>query len=149
MTDIMLSVSPELAQALPSDPDNLAQVLALGLQQWQADQTTTIDLTDIEQFYVLRRPAEIQNFLITAPYLIDILKTACMPLQNHFGSEIKTALAVVNDPEVEDWRTLFVYILTSLPVDEALTRLERFDEVWLAHQPDHVQDQLSFNLEFV
>ena len=149
MTNITLSVPPELAQALPSDPNSLAEVLALGLQQWQADPTTVIDLTDIEKVYVLRGPDEIQAFLKTAPYLVDLLKAAYPFLQKQFGDNVQVALEVIDDPEVEDWRTLFGYILTSLPVDEALSRLNRFDEGWLAHQSDQVQAQLAFNLEFV
>ena len=149
MTTITLSIPPELLQVVPSDPDNLARVLTLGLQQWQTDYSAVIDLTKIEQLYSLRRPTEVKNFLKSSPYLIETLQTAYVHLQNCFGSNVRATLEVINDPEVDEWRTLFVYILNSLPVDEALSHLSHFDEEWIAGQPDRIQDQLTFNLEFV
>ncbi len=149
MTNVTLSLPPDLAQALPSDPESLAQVVTLGLKQWQAHQATRVDLSKIESLYNLRQPDEIQNFLTEFPLLRQVLETAHPTLQNFFGPDIQLDLALVHDPEVENWRTLVVYILTSLPVDDVLNHLARFDEAWLVHQPDVVQEQLSFNPEFV
>jgi hypothetical protein len=58
-------------------------------------------------------------------------------------------LEVVSDPEVEGVEELFAYILTSLPVNEALARLHRLDEEWFLDQLDRVGGRFNFNLEFV
>ncbi|HRV91955.1 MAG TPA: hypothetical protein P5526_07315 [Anaerolineae bacterium] len=149
MTNITLSIPPELARELPSDPESLAQVLALGLKQWQVSQSVDVDLTKLQQVYKLRQPDETQRFLKAFPDLVEALEAAYPPLQNLFGDAVPVHLEVLHDPEVEEWHTLTAYILTSLPINEALNRLARFDETWLVHQPETIQDHLSFSLEFV
>jgi len=49
---------------------------------------------------------------------------------------------------VEGAKELFAYIRTSLPVDEALSRLDKFDEEWFLDQLDRAGGRFNFNLEF-
>jgi hypothetical protein len=70
-------------------------------------------------------------------------------VQEHFGSGIPVVLEVVSDPEVEGWDQLFAYILTSLPVREALAQLNKLDKEWFLDQLDRVDGLFNFNLEFV
>jgi hypothetical protein len=53
------------------------------------------------------------------------------------------------DPEVEGLDVLFGYISTDLPVEEALERLERFDEMWFLDAMPDIPARLNFNLRFV
>jgi len=93
--------------------------------------------------------AAVGRFLHTHPQLIEVLLEASVYLQKHFGPDPQVTLEVVSDPEVEGVEELFAYILTSLPVNEALARLHRLDEEWFLDQLDRVGGRFNFNLEFV
>jgi hypothetical protein len=105
-------------------------------------------LHQLEEAYALRDPATVQRFLRTCPQLIEVLLEAHVYLQKHFGPDPQVTLEVVSDPEAESMDELFAYIITSLPVDEALARLDMLDEEWFLDQLDRVNGQLNFNLEF-
>ncbi len=102
----------------------------------------------LEEIYSLRDPATVWHFLRTYPQLIEVLLEAPVHLQKYFGPDPQVTLEVVSDPEVEGMDELFAYILTSLPVDEALARLDRLDEEWFLDQLDRIDGQFNFNLEF-
>lgn len=106
-------------------------------------------LRGLEDVYILRPPAEVRRFLNTQPELIDFLLDAYAQLQSHFGPGVQAALEVVRDPEVENSEKLFAYILSPLPVDEALARLDALDEDWFLDQLDRVGGRFNFNLQFV
>lgn len=106
-------------------------------------------LRQIEEIYSLRDPATAWRFLHTHPQLIEVLLEAHVYLQKYFGPDPQVALAVVSDPEVEGMEELFAYILTPLPVDEALARLNRLDEEWFLDQLNRVGGRFNFNLEFL
>ncbi|MGQ9626068.1 MAG: hypothetical protein ACUVV0_04080 [Anaerolineae bacterium] len=107
------------------------------------------DMRQLEEIYSFRNDAAVQRFLYSYPQLAKVLLEAHVYLKKHFGPEPQVTLEVVSDPEVEGWDELFAYILTSLPVDEALARLNRLDEEWFLDQLDRVDGLLNFNLEFV
>ena len=103
----------------------------------------------LEEVYSLRNAETTKSFLHSHPQLLDVLLEASNHVRRHFGASIQVALEVVRDPEVEDRKSLFAYIMTSLPVDEALERLKALDEDWFLGQLDRVEDLFNFNLEFV
>jgi len=106
-------------------------------------------LHQLEEMYSLRNAAAVRRFLHTYPQLVEVLLEARLYLQKYFGPAPQVTLEVVSDPEVEGVEELFAYILTSLPVDEALARLDRLDEEWFLDQLDRVGGRFNFNLEFV
>ena len=93
--------------------------------------------------------AAVGRFLHAYPQLIEVLLEAYVYLQKYFGPDPQVTLEVVSDPEVEGVEELFTYILTSLPVNEALARLDKLDEEWFLDQLDRVGGRFNFNLEFV
>jgi len=103
----------------------------------------------LEEIYSLRDAATVRRFLHACPQLVEVLLEARVYLQKHFGPDPQVMLEVVSDPEAESRDELFAYILTSLPVDEALARLDRLDEEWFLDQLDRINGQLNFNLEFL
>jgi len=103
----------------------------------------------LEEIYSFRDAAAVRRFLHTYPQIIDVLLEAHVYLQKYFGPDPQVVLEVVSDPEVEDMDELFAYILTSLPVDEALARLDKLDEEWFLDQLDRTNGLCNFNLEFV
>jgi len=104
-------------------------------------------LEKLEAMYSLRDRAEVEHFLQTYPHLINVLLESYPHLLEHFGSDVKVALEVVSDPEVGDWRQLFAYILTPMPVREALDRLDRLDKEWFLDQLDRTDGLLTFDIE--
>jgi hypothetical protein len=106
-------------------------------------------LHQLEEAYSLRNAAAVRRFLHACPQLVEVLLEAHVYLQKYFGPDPQVTLRVVSDPEAESTDELFAYIRTSLPVDEALARLDKLDEDWFLDQLDRVNGQLNFNLEFV
>ena len=102
----------------------------------------------LEEIYSLRDAATVRRFLHACPQLVEVLLEARVHLQKYFGPDPQVTLEVISDPEAEGVDELFAYILTSLPVDEALARLDRLDEEWFLDQFDRIDGQFNFNLEF-
>jgi hypothetical protein len=91
----------------------------------------------------------VRHFVRCHPEVIETLIEARPRLEEHFGPQVKVSLELVSDPEADATEQLFAYIVTSLPVDEGINRLDAFDEDWFLHQIDRVAGRLNFNLEFV
>lgn len=100
----------------------------------------------LAEMYSFHDAATVSSFLSAHPHLIEILFEAYPHLLEHLGPDLKVALKVVSDPEAEDSKRLFAYLLTSLPPEEALIRLDRLDEEWFLDQTDRVGDLFNFNL---
>ena len=121
---------------------------------WQQEGSSSIytrresEIRRLQTFYEFRNSPEIRRFLRTYPDLIALLDEARVYLEDVFGPSPRVALQVVLDPEVDSLKQLVAYIVTSLPVDEALGRLEQFDDEWFLSQLDLTGGCLIFNLEF-
>ncbi len=102
----------------------------------------------IEALYSLRNASVVRHFLRDHPEVIESLIEARPYLEEHFGPDTRAWLEVVGDPEAADERQLFAYIASGLPVDEAVKRLDAFDEGWFLDHVDRVAGRLNFNLEF-
>jgi hypothetical protein len=102
----------------------------------------------LEEIYSFRHAAAVRRFLRAYPQLVEVLLGAHDYLQKYFGPDPQVTLQVVSDPEVEGVDELFAYILVSLPANEALAQLNRFDEEWFLDQLDRVGGRFNFNLEF-
>ena len=98
--------------------------------------------------YSLRDPARVKLFLHAHPQLKDVLIEARPHLQKHFGPDAQVFLEVVPDPEIEGWDQLIAHIRTDHQPEEALHRLDQFDDEWFLDQLSRVGGQLNFNLEF-
>lgn len=83
------------------------------------------------------------------PSYIDWLLQSHAALTAHFGAEAKFVLDAIDDPDIAGNTQLAVYIKTRIPVDEAMRRLEQFDNDWFFDQIDFVGNKIFFNLAFV
>ena len=102
----------------------------------------------LENDYRFRNASKVRKYLNVHPQLVGFLLDSHEQLRRYFGAEPDFELEVVRDPEVEppvDF--LFVYICTSMDVDEALGRLEQFDENWYLDKYDEFGALVNFNLE--
>lgn len=127
----------------------------LGTRHWWPDIGSSVvvareaELQQLQELYIFREPTVIRQFLRTHSPLIEVLFEAWPHLHQHFGPDLQVALEVVSDPEVENWDELFAYVLTPLLPDEALVRLNNFDQDWFLDQLDRVDGTLNFDVEFV
>lgn len=106
-------------------------------------------LAQIKGLYSLRDAAFVMGFLRIYPALIDLLLEAPTYLERTFGPNPQVVLEIVVDPESEDSEELFANIRTSLPVEEALERLNQLDDVWFLAQLGQTGGRFNFNLEFI
>jgi len=104
-------------------------------------------LPRLREIYAFRNPDQVRSFLVTHPDLVEVLFEARSYLEALFGSDLEVILEVVTDPDAEGLKQLFAYIHTSLPIDDALERLDRLDEEWFLDQLDRVDGLCNFNLE--
>jgi len=138
-----LSLSPkELSE------EALKESLAIKYGTWLDVSSFLNHLDQLEDIYSPQKSADVRNFLYAHPKLVEVLLEAGVYLEQYFGPDPHVTLQVVRDPGVEGMAELFAYILTSLPVDEALARLDRLDEEWFLDQLERVDGQFNFNLEF-
>jgi len=103
----------------------------------------------LEQLYTFRRPLEVSQFLDTHPFLVPLLVEAHGKIEQYFGPSPDVVLEVVTDPEAIDDRELFAFIRTSFLPDEALGRLDRFDDEWWLDAMDKTLGALCIDVEFL
>jgi hypothetical protein len=87
-------------------------------------------LQALDQFYTFRRAEEVSGFLQAHPFLVPLLLEAHGKIAKYFGPSPEVVLEVIIDPEAEDDRELFALVRVDLSPDEAVRRLERFDQEW-------------------
>lgn len=103
----------------------------------------------IKRIYNIRHEVETIRFLRKHPALIDLLLEAPAQIERYFGSSSLLTLELATDPEDPDSTELFVNVSVPLPVDDAIVRLDRFDEGWFLEQLERTGGRLNFNLEFI
>lgn len=102
---------------------------------------------EIERLYTVRRPDEVWAFLRAHPELVPLLKEAYQRIQKHFPDS-PVALEVIADPEAPDDRDLWAFIQTTLPPEEALEQVNRFDEEWWLAALDKANGKLGIDVEY-
>jgi hypothetical protein len=112
------------------------------IEQWSNIPTSL----RLHELYEFRDDNHIIDYLQAHPELINFLLESHYYLERHFGTSAKFGLEVVQDPEAQH-EQLFVYINTTLPVDEALKCLDLFDKNWFLDHLDRLGHLINFNLE--
>lgn len=102
----------------------------------------------LENFYVFRERARVAAFLEEHPFLIALLFEAYGQVKQHFGSQPFIFLEVVTDTEAADDRELYAFIPTHLPPEEALKKLEQFDNAWWLGAMGRAEGALCIDVEF-
>lgn len=103
-------------------------------------------LSELDSLYHYRGKEQVREYLVAHPPLIDFLQDSYPHLLRCFGPDVTYVLEVVEDPE-GDHRNLFVYICTSLEIEQALSGLDKFDDEWFLNQIGRLNGSVNFNLE--
>jgi hypothetical protein len=110
------------------------------------------DLERVGELYSFRNAGAVKGFLQHHQHVIDFLIESYPYVSKHFGRYPEIILELIKDQEIDASEQLVAYIktsVTSLPVDEALARLDKLDEEWLIDQLERVDGLFNFNLEIL
>jgi hypothetical protein len=107
----------------------------------------TANIRELERLFAFRDAADVLEFLAGNPFLSHLLAESYDAIERYFpGSRL--CLEVVNDPESSSDRQLVLFILTSLPPQEAMTALSELDRDWWLDALEAAQGKLCVTLEF-
>lgn len=111
------------------------------------------ELELLSNYYEYREKEEIIYFLMRNFSILKLIREAPLQIQKHFGPYVNLAIEIVSDAEVENFKTLFIYIKTKLDIEEALERLDKIDEEWnyeefLFNEDPEAISEFEINLEF-
>jgi len=103
----------------------------------------------VSDLYSFRDRTEVRAYLELHGEVLPVLVEAYSHIQAHFGSGTPVVLTVISEPADRQSAELFALISTSLPVEQALAAMRRFDEEWWLDVPEHQTGALNFDIEFV
>jgi hypothetical protein len=129
-------------QAHPPQPDLLRWVTG-------PDYAPDVKWAVITRYYRLRDEPTVAAFLFDRPRLLNAVLDAYATLSAIFGPEASAELRLRADPEIPTRRYVAVLIVTGLPVEDALSRAERFDAEWWLDRIGDLGQELVFTLEFI
>ena len=100
--------------------------------------------------YVATTPEQkVEDFLAQHPGVTQYLLDARTPLQHAFGKEAdKVSVTVSSTPEMADGEFLVCSIQTSLSAEQALARLNAFDQAWGLDNIPRAQGKVIFTVAF-
>jgi hypothetical protein len=123
------STDQEYTIGRPHDPNDLEEEL----------------VAQIQPLYEIPNPDEVGRFLLAHPQLLELLLEAPEHIREQFGP-CTVSLKVFRDPELLEDKDLVAYIHTTLPIGEALVKLDALDEEWLVDQADISMGRFNFLL---
>ncbi|HET6386012.1 MAG TPA: hypothetical protein VFJ58_21680 [Armatimonadota bacterium] len=103
------------------------------------------ELGRLDALFELPRCERVHRYLCNNQELLSAVLEAWEEINSRFPGASQV-LDLVDDPEIENYRLLVLYIVTSLPQDDVYARMDRlYEDWWLDREPD-VSDQLCFVL---
>jgi hypothetical protein len=90
---------------------------------------------------------QILTFLEQNPYLVNLLLEGYAFIRPYFPDS-RISLELNRDPDAEENDELVVFVSTTLEVDDALRRLEAFEELWWLRNIHRGHMKLGFDLVF-
>ena len=107
-------------------------------------------IASLAALYRFDDPAAVTDFLSRHDFLVDLLIEAREHISTHFGPDTPAALEVFYDMDDELGEPELVALIeTTLPAEEALTRLDRFDEAWWLDAVQCGRSILMITMRFV
>lgn len=110
-------------------------------------QSSAATVEELRELYAWDEP-DVWQMLQLHPEVLDPLIQAASLAPRYFGPVTVMSLRVVHDVDGYGPDELFAYIHTSLPPEEALDSLERFEREWWLDVMPSLIGVLSFGLRF-
>lgn len=103
----------------------------------------------LERRFTFEDEKAVREFLKRHQALVPLLPEVAQQLSRYFDEQALPRLELVPDYEGDGEPELFVIVTTSLPIDEALARLRRFDDEWWLRAMDRAHGKLSVDFETI
>ena len=87
------------------------------------------DFNKIRSLYAVEDPLEAFKLIIEQEVIVSLILEAHSHIKELFPSE-RLGLEVKTDPEIANWRSLWITIYTKLEVEEAFEKLKILDRTW-------------------
>lgn len=87
------------------------------------------DFNKIRSLYTVEEPLEAFKLIIDQQVMISLILEAHSKIRELFPTE-RLGLEVKTDPEIANWRSLWIAIYTKLDVEEAFAKLNILDDSW-------------------
>ncbi|MGO9257066.1 MAG: hypothetical protein ACLQU1_12290 [Bryobacteraceae bacterium] len=112
-----------------------------------ADVIVSPDIEDLSKLYVLRQPAEVEEFLHRNPRVAALLRIARPEIDRYFGAHaLRVELTL--DPCDPSKEFLFAMIECDLDADDAIDRLQELERRWWADASYAAHLPLNIDVEF-
>ena len=83
----------------------------------------------IKSLYAVENPVESFKIIIEQEVMVSLILEAHSKIRELFPTE-RLGLEVKTDPEIANWRSLWITIYTKLEVEEAFEKLKTLDRTW-------------------
>jgi len=97
----------------------------------------------------LRSAGAIEDFLLQHPGAADLIAESSVEIRRIFGPQAGLVLDVPPDYDDEGVTHMYVRILTSLDIEDALDCLDRFNDEWWWDRMGSAPNALHFTTEHV
>ena len=87
------------------------------------------DFNKIRTLYAVEDPLEAFKLIIEQEVIVSLILEAHSQIRVLFPTE-RLGLEVKTDPEIANWRSLWITIYTKLEVEEAFEKLKILDDSW-------------------
>ncbi|MEG3841920.1 peptidase [Microcoleus sp. herbarium14] len=87
------------------------------------------DFNKIRSLYTVEEPLETFKLIIEQEVMLSLILEAHSKIRELFPTE-RLGLEVKTDPEIANWRSLWISIYTKLEVEEAFEKLNILDDSW-------------------
>ncbi|MEG5055820.1 MULTISPECIES: peptidase [unclassified Microcoleus] len=87
------------------------------------------DFNKIRSLYTVEDPLEAFKLIIDQEVMVSLILEAHSKIRELFPTE-RLGLEVKTDPEIANWRSLWITIYTKLDVEEAFAKLNILDDSW-------------------
>ena len=118
---VAINLSPSFPQP-PGEVENPSEIA-------KAFDNLIASFNKIKSLYAVENPLETFQIIIQQEAIAPLILEAYDRIRALFPTE-KLGLEVKTDPEIANWRSLWITIYTKLEVDEAFAKLKNLDRTW-------------------
>jgi hypothetical protein len=116
-----INLSPSFPQS-PGEVENPSEIA-------KAFDNLIASFNKIKSLYAVGNPLETFKIIIEQEAIAPLILEAYDRIRALFPTE-RLGLEVKTDPEIANWRSLWITIYTKLEVDEAFVKLKNLDRTW-------------------
>jgi hypothetical protein len=148
MTKQLEQALTALSQLPETEQDAIATLILeqITTKEISPPQLSPTEIESLEKFYSFRERTKVLQFIEKHPFLISPLLSIPDNVRNYiYDSQL--SLEVLADPEINDYLQLFILISTQLDSNEAIDKLDKFEDDWWLQIPYEVRKLVAIDVE--